>query len=64
MDRKYYRRSGITVLEVVIVIAIFAILTGLMFSAIQRVREDAMRAKSANNLRLIILGVHQLADQR
>src|SRR5919106_1568287 len=56
-------RLGVTLIEVIVVIAIFSILTGLVVSAVQRVRESAGRIQNMNNHRQIILGIHQIADQ-
>lgn len=56
-------RNGITLVEVLVVIAILGVLFGLLLTAIQRVREVAALALNKNNLRQIILSVHQLADQ-
>jgi type II secretory pathway pseudopilin PulG len=57
-------RYGWSLLEVVVVIGILALLTGLVITAVQRVRLAAVKAASENNLRHIILGTHQLADTR
>ncbi len=57
------RRVGYSLIELLVVIAILALLLGLVLGAIQRVRAEAVRTQSLNNLRQIILGVHQLADQ-
>lgn len=58
------QRKGVTLLEVLIVVAILAILIGLTLAGIQRVRSAAIRTQSENNLRQIILATHQLADTR
>jgi prepilin-type N-terminal cleavage/methylation domain-containing protein len=57
-------RRGVSLLEVLIVVAILGVLGAITASAVMRVRVEADRVKSANNLRQIIFGVHQLADQR
>jgi prepilin-type N-terminal cleavage/methylation domain-containing protein len=56
-------RRGVSLIEILIVVAILGLLIGLILGAIQKVRAAALLTESSNNLRQIILGVHQLADQ-
>lgn len=51
-------RRGFTLVELLVVIAIIGVLIGLLLPAVQKAREAARRASCQNNLKQIVLALH------
>ncbi len=55
-------KRGFTLCEMLVVIAIIAILAALLMPALQRANQFALQAKCGNNLKMLGLGYAQYAD--
>ncbi|HVF85139.1 MAG TPA: type II secretion system protein [Abditibacteriaceae bacterium] len=62
-QRQFVARSGFTLVELLVVVAIIGILTAMLFPVFSRARERARQTSCTSNLRQLYLGYSMYAQE-
>jgi prepilin-type N-terminal cleavage/methylation domain-containing protein len=60
--RQTRKRTGLSMIELLVVLALLGFLLALLLPALQKVREAAARTQTVNNLKMVALSIHSHQD--